>query len=326
MKAGLKPATTSTAARTDIECACCQICNYRGGYEPINFEPPYPDMYICDVCQRTYRWKCMKELGCYTDGQGQGIDAADTWTCPTCAGLNNTQKIERECQSREELIRVTWMPSWEPEETNENWPEFQQRLLEFEIRRSKPDLSRPTADSALSNLESQGFEKPDAINTWKQKLGTELHKIIFDMNPINPQVDIKTTGCCEFRLHVIELVNYKAKQSPNQGTESHSPPSQTPPPLILPEINKSHMACICNTQGKCVGIIYPIRFQIRYRAFYKAKLAGLHEAITPTPTSYRGTSILWRSNTVKTPGPRTSLRPPSNSTATYVAIFQGPQL
>eukprot|EP00983_Pelagomonas_calceolata_P065820 1148755-Pelagomonas_calceolata.AAC.6 len=30
----------------------------------------------------------------------------------------------------------------------------------------------------------------------------------------------------------------------------------------------------------------------------------------------RGTSISWRSNTVKTPGPRISWRPPSNSTAT----------
>eukprot|EP00983_Pelagomonas_calceolata_P044406 1139285-Pelagomonas_calceolata.AAC.1 len=78
-KAVLQPATTSTAAHTDIECACCQICNYHGGYEPINSEPPYLDMYICDVCQRTYHWKCMEELGGYTDGQRQEIDAA--YTC-----------------------------------------------------------------------------------------------------------------------------------------------------------------------------------------------------------------------------------------------------
>eukprot|EP00983_Pelagomonas_calceolata_P022915 720496-Pelagomonas_calceolata.AAC.1 len=52
-KAGFQPATTSTTARTDIECAC-QICNYHGSYEPINSEPPYLDMYICDVYQRTY--------------------------------------------------------------------------------------------------------------------------------------------------------------------------------------------------------------------------------------------------------------------------------
>eukprot|EP00983_Pelagomonas_calceolata_P019457 611821-Pelagomonas_calceolata.AAC.1 len=39
-----------------------------------------------------------------------------------------------EFQSREELTEVTWMPSWEPEETKETWPRFQQCLLEFEAR------------------------------------------------------------------------------------------------------------------------------------------------------------------------------------------------
>eukprot|EP00983_Pelagomonas_calceolata_P014187 453001-Pelagomonas_calceolata.AAC.3 len=34
--------------------------HHDGGYEPINSEPPYLDMYICNVCQRTYHWKCMK--------------------------------------------------------------------------------------------------------------------------------------------------------------------------------------------------------------------------------------------------------------------------
>eukprot|EP00983_Pelagomonas_calceolata_P081460 1155585-Pelagomonas_calceolata.AAC.6 len=34
----------------------------------------------------------------------------------------------------------------------------------------------------------------------------------------------------------------------------------------------------------------------------------------------RGTSILWRSNTVKLRGPRISSRPPSSSTAIYVTI------
>eukprot|EP00983_Pelagomonas_calceolata_P060958 1146607-Pelagomonas_calceolata.AAC.2 len=93
----------------------------------------------------------MKEIGCYTGGQRQDIDAADTWACPACAGLNNAQKTDRECHFGKELMimRVTWMPSWEPEETSENWPEFQQRLLEFEANQSKPDLSRPTADSAF---------------------------------------------------------------------------------------------------------------------------------------------------------------------------------
>eukprot|EP00983_Pelagomonas_calceolata_P077792 1154016-Pelagomonas_calceolata.AAC.2 len=43
MKAGLTSLTTSVAARTGIECAYCQMCNYPDGYEPINSEPPYLD-------------------------------------------------------------------------------------------------------------------------------------------------------------------------------------------------------------------------------------------------------------------------------------------
>eukprot|EP00983_Pelagomonas_calceolata_P007480 243806-Pelagomonas_calceolata.AAC.1 len=55
IKTGFQPATTLLAAHTDIEYACCQICKYPGGYKPINSEPLFLDMYICDVCQRTYR-------------------------------------------------------------------------------------------------------------------------------------------------------------------------------------------------------------------------------------------------------------------------------
>eukprot|EP00983_Pelagomonas_calceolata_P017257 540797-Pelagomonas_calceolata.AAC.1 len=40
----------------------------------------------------------------------------------------------------------------------------------------------------------------------------------------------------------------------------------------------------------------------------------------------KGTSILWRSNTVKTPGPRASSNPPSSSTVICVAIFLKPQV
>eukprot|EP00983_Pelagomonas_calceolata_P018111 567506-Pelagomonas_calceolata.AAC.1 len=39
-KSGFQPASIRNAARTDIECACCQICNYHGGLEPINSSPP----------------------------------------------------------------------------------------------------------------------------------------------------------------------------------------------------------------------------------------------------------------------------------------------
>eukprot|EP00983_Pelagomonas_calceolata_P016628 524395-Pelagomonas_calceolata.AAC.1 len=108
------------------------------------------------------------------------------------------------------------------------------------------------------------------------------------MNPTNPQVDIKPTGSCEFWLRNVHLVKYKAQQSLHLAppdTESHSHSTHTLPPLTLPEIYTSHMACIYNAQGKCVGTMSPNRFQILYRAFYGAKIVGTYENITPAPTS-----------------------------------------
>eukprot|EP00983_Pelagomonas_calceolata_P061687 1146926-Pelagomonas_calceolata.AAC.9 len=48
----------------------------------------------CTSCfAGTYHWKCMKELGCYTDGQGQGIDVAVTWACPALSASEAKWKL-----------------------------------------------------------------------------------------------------------------------------------------------------------------------------------------------------------------------------------------
>eukprot|EP00983_Pelagomonas_calceolata_P005505 179527-Pelagomonas_calceolata.AAC.1 len=75
---------------------------------------------------------------------------------------------------------------------------------------------------------------------------------------------------------------------------------------------------------------FPRGFLVVWRGAY---MEHLTPATTTTPTSQvrhpsqllpeQRTSILWRSNIVKTPGPRTSWRPPSSSTANSVAISQG---
>eukprot|EP00983_Pelagomonas_calceolata_P026687 837159-Pelagomonas_calceolata.AAC.1 len=81
--AGLTPASIESAAWAGIECACCEICNYTGGKKPMNSEPPYLDMNICDACRRTYHWTCMRELGCYTNEQGKNVNNNNYyWACP----------------------------------------------------------------------------------------------------------------------------------------------------------------------------------------------------------------------------------------------------
>eukprot|EP00983_Pelagomonas_calceolata_P081420 1155566-Pelagomonas_calceolata.AAC.6 len=46
--AGFTSANIETATRAEIEFACCDICKYPGGEEPLNSEPPYLDMCICE--------------------------------------------------------------------------------------------------------------------------------------------------------------------------------------------------------------------------------------------------------------------------------------
>ena len=114
--------------------------------------------------------------------------------------LNNDQKQKRHSDSTlKELIRVTWNPTWEPEELKNTWDTFQQQIMKFESLQDEPNLSIPTADQFLDKLERQGFDKSDRGNSWIQELDTELrNKVTFDVHPTNPEADIQPTGSCEF--------------------------------------------------------------------------------------------------------------------------------
>jgi hypothetical protein len=43
---GLVPKSSKTIARSQIKCACCEICSYHLGLEPPDLSPPFKDMYI----------------------------------------------------------------------------------------------------------------------------------------------------------------------------------------------------------------------------------------------------------------------------------------
>eukprot|EP00983_Pelagomonas_calceolata_P078450 1154257-Pelagomonas_calceolata.AAC.4 len=59
-----------------------------------------------------------------------------------------------------------------------------------------------------------------------------------------------------------------------------------PSTLVLPEIYRSRVACTYNTDGKCVGMMTPRRFDVLYKASHKAKELGLQSSIFPPPTSF----------------------------------------
>eukprot|EP00983_Pelagomonas_calceolata_P091264 1157521-Pelagomonas_calceolata.AAC.17 len=72
-----------------------------------------------------------------------------------------------------------------------------------------------------------------------------------------------------------------------------------------------------NNKGKCEG-------NWDYSALATATPPAIKVRHPSQFLSERGRTILWRSNTVKAPGPRISSRPPNSNTVTPATIIQGP--
>jgi len=114
---GLVPKSSKTIARSQIKCASCEICSYHLGLESPDLYPPFKDMYICDVCNRTYHWQCLLITSCCNATEREAIDANDSWACPACINLNQNEKDNRILYSQKrEIVKVSWNPTWEPEE------------------------------------------------------------------------------------------------------------------------------------------------------------------------------------------------------------------
>ena len=89
---GLVPKSSKAIARSQIKCASCEICSYHLGLESPDLSPPFKDMYICDVCNRTYHWQCLLKTSCCNATEREAIDANDSWACRTCINLNQNKR------------------------------------------------------------------------------------------------------------------------------------------------------------------------------------------------------------------------------------------
>jgi hypothetical protein len=92
---GLVPKSSKTIARSQFKCASCEICSYHLGLGSPDLSPPFRDMYICDVCNRTYHWQCLLKTSCCNATEREAIDANDSWVCPACINLNQNEKKSR---------------------------------------------------------------------------------------------------------------------------------------------------------------------------------------------------------------------------------------
>ena len=92
---GLVLKSSKTIAQSQIKCASCEICSYHLGLESPDLSLPLKDMYICDVCNRTYHWQCLLKTSCCNTTEREAIDASDSWACPARINLNQNEKESR---------------------------------------------------------------------------------------------------------------------------------------------------------------------------------------------------------------------------------------
>ena len=101
----LVPKSSKTISRSQIKCASCEICSCHLGLESPDLSPPFKDMYICDICNRTYHWQCLLETSCCNATERGAIDANDSWACPACINLIQNEKESRiHFQKRKERL------------------------------------------------------------------------------------------------------------------------------------------------------------------------------------------------------------------------------
>ncbi len=93
---GFKKASVTATKRSDIHCACCDICSDWKAKESL--AEHFEGMYVCDVrqccrvCNGTYHWSCLPRLGCYCARTGNPLRKDEAWACPACAFLTDSEK------------------------------------------------------------------------------------------------------------------------------------------------------------------------------------------------------------------------------------------
>jgi len=80
-----------TAKHSDIHFSCCEICS--DWKRKKSLAKPFEDVYICDVCNRTYHWSCLLRLGCYKDEDRESVNRDETWVCPACTCLADPERV-----------------------------------------------------------------------------------------------------------------------------------------------------------------------------------------------------------------------------------------
>ena len=206
------------------------------------------DMFACDKCHKHYHAVCL--------GQHQDwAPPSTTWHCPACISLREGETPP------EDLVRVEWCPTWEPEETLRSTIASREAVDVWVSNNHDQPPARLTTspiDSHLTNMERQGFLPTDS-NRWQTTMGEAIrNRVVFEQKAINPHLDIFPTGECKIEI---------------RHTDIHNPINMGSP-------TSAEVSCFYARDGRCMGTRTVDRL---------VTLRQLHDTHNTRPTS--GTSF-----------------------------------
>jgi len=125
---------------------------------------------------------------------------------------------------------------------------------------------------------------------WRSTPGKHIRdKVHFNMQPTDPQNDIKGTGNCELWNRQVDLIIPPPVQETSHDSEQYDSPSQPPQAedwLTKVTLSKfqalpPEVTCVHGIDDKCSGTITPQRLIILQDAYISARRRGIHALLSP---------------------------------------------
>jgi len=111
-------------------------------------------------------------------------------------------------------MKVSWNPTWEPEELQSTRESFWRSLRQYEEHITAPNLQQLAPDTHLDDLQKQRFSASNQERNSYQPYDIKLwNRVNFDTNP---QADIVATVCYEYWIIDVDIIKH-------QGNDTESP-------------------------------------------------------------------------------------------------------
>jgi len=193
--------------------------------------------------------------------------------------MTPTQQDQKTINSQKELIEITWLPLWVPEDLIHTWGCLHKIIQEYQATVDRPN------DVSCDNLMRQGFSlQNSSAEAWRSTQGRSIRKkAIFDMQPTDPQTDIIPTGKCEVWIKDVSVFSLPPTSRTREQLPDPAIPISDKNKATLPNATRERRACAYTSVGKyftfMCGNAKPPAFIPCTRPSYR------HRCQVTTPTS-----------------------------------------